>query len=57
MLTSSLVSLPPETVRQIAAAQSHPAPGGGGTALERGLALGVVVAVLIVGAVAAIVFH
>lgn len=57
MLTSSLVSLPPETVRQIAAAQSHPASGGGGTALERGLALGVVVAVLIVGAVAAIVFH
>ncbi len=57
MLTSSLVSLPPETVRQLAAAQSQPSPSGGGTAMERRLALGLVLAVLIVGTMAAIAFH
>lgn len=57
MLTSSLVSLPPETVRQLAAAQSQPSPSGGGTAMERRLALGLVLAVLFVGTMAAIAFH
>ncbi len=57
MLTSSLVSLPPETVRQLAEAEPQSPHSGGGTATERGLALGVVMAVLIVAVTAAIVFH
>lgn len=56
MLITSLVSLPPETVRQIVEAQqAPPGEGCGGNARERGVALAVLAATIAMATLAGLV--
>lgn len=58
MLTASLISLPPETVRQMVDAQADaPHGGGGGSALERGAGLAVLVLAVVLAPLVALLLH
>ncbi|WP_341890694.1 hypothetical protein [Variovorax sp. YR752] len=58
MLTASLISLPPETVRQMVDAQTDsPHGGGGGSAFERGAGLVVLIVAVVLAPLVALVLH
>lgn len=58
MLTASLISLPPETVRQMVDAQGdRPHRGGGGSAFERGAGLVALMLAIVLAPLAALLLH
>lgn len=57
MLTASLISLPPETVRQMVDAQADGPHGGGGSAFERGAGLVVLVLAVVLAPLVALLLH